>query len=294
MTIFATIALGVLLLGLGVFQLVLATGAPFGHFAWGGQHRVLSPQLRLGSIASAALYAAFIVLVLDRAGILSVLPEQASQAAMWALATLLALGAVPNLMSSSKPERYLMAPLAIVMAVLSLILALDPELLRTIVIVAAHTPIWVWPLYGLLLFLGLQRTRDSSISVLRLLILPLVVAGLAIWSFIGAGVTGFPVMLLGLVAGSTIGWQFEPADATRRLVDGKIWLRGEWLTFAQIAVVLVFRYAVNVMPFAAPTLNANPIWHLSSLFVSAGLSALFLGRTAARLKVYFARTAVTA
>jgi len=289
--IFAAITLCCLLLGLGLFQILLAAGAPAGHFAWGGQHRVLPPRLRLGSIASAVLYAAFIMLVLDRAGILPLLPNQIAEIAMWWLAGLLALGAVPNLMSRSKPERNLMAPLALVMSLLSVIVALSPDLLRTIVIVAVHTPIWVWPLYGLLLFLGLQRTRDSSGTVLRVLILPLVVAGLAIWSFVGAGLGGLPVSLAGLVVGSTIGWQFERDGATRRLADGKIWLRGEWLSFAQIVVVLVFRYTINVVPFAAPTLNANPIWHMSSLFVSAALSALFLGRTAARLKVYFVRTA---
>jgi hypothetical protein len=294
MTIFVTITLCVLLLGLGLFQVVLASGAPLGQFAWGGQNRVLPARLRAGSIASAALYAAFIVLVLDRAGVVTVLPNQVAETAMWALSGLLALGAVPNLMSSSKHERYLMAPLALVMSLLSLIVALSPDLLRTIVIVAVHTPIWVWPLYCLLLFLGLQRTRDSSVTVLRVLSLPLVVAGLAIWSFIGAGMTGLPVMLLGLALGSAVGWQFERDGATRRLADGKIFLRGEWLSFVQIVVVLVFRYAINVVPFAAPTLNANPIWHMSSLFVSAALSALFLGRTAAKLRVYFARTTVSA
>ena len=39
------------------------------------------------------------------------------------------------------------------------------DLLETIVMVITHTPIWVWVLYGLLLFLGIQRTRDSSVSL---------------------------------------------------------------------------------------------------------------------------------
>jgi hypothetical protein len=162
------------------------------------------------------------------------------------------------------------------------------DLLRTIAVVATHTPVWVWALYSLLLFLGWQRTRDSSVSLIRVLILPLVVAGLAISSLIGAGLIGLPVMLLGLVVGGTAGWQLEREGATKRLADGKIWLRGEWLTFIQIVVVLVFRYAINVIPFLAPALDANTTWHMSTLFVSATLSALFLGRSGARLKVYFA------
>lgn len=162
------------------------------------------------------------------------------------------------------------------------------DLLRTIVVVALHTPIWVWPLYAVLLFLGLQRTRDSSVSLIRVLILPLVVTGFAILSFIAAGLSGLPVMLVGLAIGGTAGWLLEREGGTLRLVDGRIWLRGEWWSFVQIVAVLIFRYATNVVAAMAPVLNANPTWHVGSLFLSAGLSALFLGRTAARLKVYFA------
>ena len=125
MTIFATIGLCVLLLGLGLFQLVLAGGAPLGGFAWGGQHRVLPARLRTSRAISAALYAVFVVLVLDRAGILSVLTNEVAAIAIWVLAGLLALGAVPNLISRSKPERYLMAPLALVMSLLSVIVGLS-------------------------------------------------------------------------------------------------------------------------------------------------------------------------
>ncbi|MEQ1900171.1 MAG: hypothetical protein ABL866_05510 [Devosia sp.] len=163
------------------------------------------------------------------------------------------------------------------------------DLLRTIAIVVTHTPIWVWGLYGLLLFLGWQRTRDSSVSLVRMLILPLVVAVFAISSFIGGGLSGLPVMLVGLVIGGTGGWLLERDGGTRRLADGRIWLRGEWWSFAQIAVVLNFRYATNVIPIFAPALNANPMWNVSSLFLFAALPALFLGRTAARLNEYFSR-----
>ncbi len=125
MTTFAAISLRALLFGFGPFQLALAAGAPLGHFAWGGQHRVLPPRLRTGSAVSAALYAAFAVLVLDRVGIISVLPHQVAKIGMWVLAALLALGALPNLMSRSKPERYLMTPLALVMSLLSVVVALS-------------------------------------------------------------------------------------------------------------------------------------------------------------------------
>jgi hypothetical protein len=164
----------------------------------------------------------------------------------------------------------------------------------TVITIVIHTPIWVWPLYAVLLFLGFQRTRDRTVPLWRELILPIVVTLLAILTFIGAGLTALPAMLLGLVIGGVAGWQLERDGDTRRLPDGRLWLHGEWWSFAQIVLVLVFRYATSVAQAMDPALNANPTWHVSTLFISATLSALFLGRTTARLRVYFARRQRTA
>jgi hypothetical protein len=160
-------------------------------------------------------------------------------------------------------------------------------ILTTVFTIVIHTPIWVLPLYALLLFLGFQRTRDSTVPLYRVLILPLVVALLATLTFIGAGAGGLPAMLTGLALGSAAGWQLEHEGATRRLVDGRVWLRGELWSFSQLVVVLIFRYATSAAGGMDPALNANPVWHLTTLGISAGLSGLFLGRAAARLRVYF-------
>lgn len=46
--------------------------------------------------------------------------------------------------------------------------------LATFITIIAHTPISVWPLYVLLVFLGFLRTCDSVIPLWRMLILPIV------------------------------------------------------------------------------------------------------------------------
>lgn len=53
-------------------------------------------------------------------------------------------------------------------------------------------------------------------------------------------------MLLGLVIGGSAGWLIERDGTTRRLPDGSLWLRGEYLTLVQIVLVLVFRYGTSV------------------------------------------------
>jgi len=160
------------------------------------------------------------------------------------------------------------------------------DFLTTIATVVIHTPIWVWPLYALLLFLGLQRTRDSTVSLPRMLILPLVVTLLALVSFIVAGPSALPAILLGLLVGGTVGWRLERDGATRRLPNGKLWLRGEWWTFSQILLVLISRYVTNVVAAMDPALAADLSWRSVTLFVSSALSAAFLGRTVARLRMY--------
>jgi len=160
------------------------------------------------------------------------------------------------------------------------------SILASIATIVLHTPLWVWPLYALLLFLGFQRTRDGSLPLWRVLVLPGVVTLLAIMSFIASGLNTAPAILIGLAVGGTVGWLLEPDGATRRLPDGKVWLRGEWWSFSQLLLVLVFRYASGVASAMDPVLNADPTWHWMLSLVSATLSALFLGRTAARLRVF--------
>lgn len=159
--------------------------------------------------------------------------------------------------------------------------------ITTIGTILIHTPLWVWPLYALLLYLGFQRTRDRTVPLWRELILPLVVTVLAISSLVGGGMSALPAILPGLVIGGVAGWRLERGGGTRRLPGGDMWLRGEWWSFGQILLVLVFRYATAIVAAMAPAMNADPTWRTSTLFIASALSALFLGRTWARLQVYF-------
>lgn len=160
-------------------------------------------------------------------------------------------------------------------------------MLTTVSTIVIHTPVWVWVLYAVLLLLGFQRTRDGTVPLFRVLTLPLIVALLAIATFIGGGMSGLPAMIVGLTVGSAVGWQLEREGATRRLAGGRVWLRGDWWSFVQLVMVLIFRYATSAAGAMDPALNADLVWHLTTLGISAGLSGLLLGRAAARLRVYF-------
>jgi hypothetical protein len=118
------LALTVVLFVLAVFQLALALGAPFGRFAWGGQHRVLPRRLRIGSLISIVIYAVIAVIALDRVGAIDVLPDTFAVIAMWVVFAYFAVGIFLNAVSRSKPERYVMVPVTIVLTVLSFFIAM--------------------------------------------------------------------------------------------------------------------------------------------------------------------------
>lgn len=120
----AAIALTVILAALAVFQLALAFGAPLGHLAWGGGHRVLPRRLRIGSAVSVVIYTVISAIALDRAGVIDVVSDTVSTVGMWIVFAYFVIGIPLNAISRSKPERYTMTPVVAVLAVLSLLVAL--------------------------------------------------------------------------------------------------------------------------------------------------------------------------
>lgn len=120
----AAIAACVILAALAVFQGALTAGRPLGRLAWGGQHVVLPRNLRIGSAVSIVLYAVFGYVALGKAGLVAPLGGgSVTSVLMWVLTGYFALGVVMNAISRSKPERLVMTPVALVLAVLYLVVA---------------------------------------------------------------------------------------------------------------------------------------------------------------------------
>ena len=124
MTALAAVVFCIVLAGLALFQAALIAGRPLGRFAWGGQHDVLPTRLRVGSAISLLLYAAFALLILEKANLVSIVRQEGViDVAAWVVAAYLGLGVAMNLVSRSKPERYTMTPVALVLAVSAVVVA---------------------------------------------------------------------------------------------------------------------------------------------------------------------------
>ena len=100
-----------------VFQVLLAAGVSLGDAAWGGTSTTLTPPLRIASAVSALLFVAAGWAVLAAAGVLrsSAFARAAARSTLWGFAGLFAASGVLNVFSSSPWERFLMAPLALLL-----------------------------------------------------------------------------------------------------------------------------------------------------------------------------------
>ncbi|RUT32591.1 hypothetical protein EMQ25_05415 [Arsenicitalea aurantiaca] len=120
----AALLSSLLLVGLAGFQLVLALGAPYGAWAWGGRHEGALPErLRLGSALSAPLLLGMAIILGIRGGILYPQWQLAMLPAAWIVFLFLITSAFANLRSASPRERRTMGPLSLVLAGLALIVA---------------------------------------------------------------------------------------------------------------------------------------------------------------------------
>lgn len=106
----------IILAAFALFQIALIAGAPWGRFAWGGQHDVLPAKLRAGSAVAIAIYAVFALFLASKAELWPVIGEPLLTIGMWVISIYLFLSSLLNLMSRSKSERALMTPVSLVLA----------------------------------------------------------------------------------------------------------------------------------------------------------------------------------
>jgi len=121
----AALLVCVVLLALVGFQVALAAGAPLGRLAWGGQHEGTLPVgLRVGSALSVLVYGFIAWLVLARAGLAAGGEAGVVTVGIWVVVGYLAVGTLMNLASRSRSERVVMTPVAAVLCLLCLVVAI--------------------------------------------------------------------------------------------------------------------------------------------------------------------------
>lgn len=121
---FAALAYAVVSVGIIAFQIALAAGAPWGAYAMGGAFPgQFPPELRVAAVVQAVILAALALVVLARAGIAMPRWSRSSRWLIWVVVVFSALSLVLNLITPSAGERAIWAPVALVMLVISVVVA---------------------------------------------------------------------------------------------------------------------------------------------------------------------------
>lgn len=108
------------------FQLALAAGAPWGRAAMGGRYPgVLPPPMRAASLVQPVILAGLSGLVLARAGVALPGWREAAESGVWLAVGVGAVAAVLNLITPSRIERAIWAPVTMAMLACSAWVALS-------------------------------------------------------------------------------------------------------------------------------------------------------------------------
>ncbi|MFN0178033.1 MAG: hypothetical protein ACKVZ0_04475 [Gemmatimonadales bacterium] len=109
-----------------LFQIALALGAPWGHLAMGGRFPgKFPPAMRVAALVQAAVLALLAVTVAIRARLVLERFYSVSETAIWVVVAISVLSLIMNLATPSRGERILWAPVALVLTLSSLVVALS-------------------------------------------------------------------------------------------------------------------------------------------------------------------------
>lgn len=116
----------VALAAVGLFQIALALGAPMGEYAFGGQHSGRLPaRFRVASAVTVLVYLGIAGHYLAQIGVFQPLLEpQLNNIANWILVGFNGLGLLMNSISRSAKERKMWVPVALLLLVCSVFIAL--------------------------------------------------------------------------------------------------------------------------------------------------------------------------
>jgi hypothetical protein len=148
--------------------------------------------------------------------------------------------------------------------------------------ILTHTPLWVWALLLALLALGLVQSRARQVRRGQLLMLPVVLLLLSLWSM-APGFVRQPwvavVWLLAFAGMVAAGRNMRVADGTRWLTaEQRLQVAGSWWPMALILSIFSLRYASGVGHALHPEWLGMLQVQVPLALTFGALSGLFLGR----------------
>ncbi len=151
-----------------------------------------------------------------------------------------------------------------------------------------RAPLWVFLLFGVLLVLGFNQSRDRRLGRARLLALPAAMAGLSlygVYSAFGWAPWGISCWGLGLIAALLAGIRLAPAGLARWSAETRQFeIKGSWLPLILMMAIFSTKFAVGVLSARKLAVATDPHFASAISLIYGFFSGIFLARTALILR----------
>jgi hypothetical protein len=150
-----------------------------------------------------------------------------------------------------------------------------------------HTPVWVFPLFAYLVWLGIKATRPRTVTIWRSLIVPAVfiIWGLSrllsrqqdvMWPLVSWFAAAAVLLVVGLLTARPIELDHNTGEIKRP---------GSWVPLIRNVTVFALQYTVAVIAAVDP--HDATTAAIAGRAISGGTTGYFLGRTIALLRQYW-------
>jgi hypothetical protein len=148
--------------------------------------------------------------------------------------------------------------------------------------ILSRTPIWVFPLLALLLWLGVRDLRDRAVPswqpVILAIVFPIISISTVLTTAVPA-VNGLALLVAAGGAAAVAGWLTAPAARVEADANPKrVRLPGSFIPLAVIVGVFAVRYYFGYLFGRYPELRAEAFWNYLSIGLSAPFSGYIFGR----------------
>ncbi len=145
----------------------------------------------------------------------------------------------------------------------------------------AHTPLWVWPLFAIVLFFGARNLWPRERPLAPLFILPAILLAFTLYNLTASSADLTLVILAFAVSfaiGIGVGWNLVPTDVVALKGQGRVRVPGSVAPLLVVIAVIVLRYVMGYTYGRWPELRANSALAVEFSATGALLAGIVWGR----------------
>lgn len=148
--------------------------------------------------------------------------------------------------------------------------------------ILTHTPLWVFGLFVLLVYLGWQQSRERVVNQYVIFLLPIGMVALSYAGMLSSFGSHILPLTLWLVSLVIILFIFVMCLSVKGVTydrsQGKYTIQGSWLPFVLMMAIFFTKYAVGVMSALSPDIVDNQIFVVLCSVLYGLFSGIFLAR----------------